>query len=69
MSVEVPDDAKHLFWFSEGTNNFSDFKLSRIPTEVILSTAKYSFKEIGMSVNDNFLERVKFLKRKDCPMN
>ena len=51
---EVPDDAIHLFWSIEQTNNFNALKLSRIPIEAILSTAKKSVKVwLGIAINEN----------------
>lgn len=37
-SEKVADDAIHLFWSKKETNNFNALKLSRNPTEAILST-------------------------------
>ncbi|XP_050339187.1 uncharacterized protein LOC126765663 [Bactrocera neohumeralis] len=62
-SEEVPDDAIHLFWSNEETNNFNALKLSRITTEAISSTAKDSVR--GMGIGDqqgNILERVQLFK-------
>lgn len=57
-SKEIPDHAIHL----GKTNKFNAFKLSRIPTEAILSNAKDSVKGIGVWENENIFGRIKLLK-------
>lgn len=62
---EVPDDTIHLFWSTEEINNFNTFKISRIPIDAILTSAKAQLKEerkgIGEEI-ENILERVKLSK-------
>lgn len=62
-SNQIPDDAIHLFWSNEESNNFNALKLSLIPTPTILSTAKDVVKGIGVGAQaSNILERVRLFK-------
>ncbi|XP_017471887.1 PREDICTED: ATP-dependent DNA helicase pfh1-like [Rhagoletis zephyria] len=63
---QVPNEAIHLFWSNEESNNFNALKLSQISTSAILSTAKDVVKGIAIGgQTSNILDRVKLFKNSE----